>query len=104
MATSLTFGVGGERLGGRAGAAAAAADQADPQHVAAGRVHVRQRGQRAGDGGGLEEVAAGWSGGRHGGSSHFFKRVQLELADEQLEPFRLQQDLAAPRGRRRSTR
>ena len=31
MATSLTFGVGGERLGGRAGAPVAAADQPDPQ-------------------------------------------------------------------------
>ena len=47
--------VGGERLGGGAGAAAAAADQADAQHVAAGRVHVRERGQRPGGGGGREE-------------------------------------------------
>ena len=33
--------IGGERLGGRTGAAVAAADQADPEHVAAGRVNVR---------------------------------------------------------------
>ena len=52
--------VGGERLGGRAGAAAAAADQADPQHVAAGRVDGRAApASVAGDGRGLEELAAG---------------------------------------------
>ena len=39
----LDVGVGGERLGGRAGAPVAAADQADPENVAAGRV---DRGQR----------------------------------------------------------
>ena len=59
MATSLTFGSAARACGGRPGAAVAAADQADLEDVAAGRVHEGNRGQRAGRGRGLEELAAG---------------------------------------------
>jgi hypothetical protein len=55
--------VGPERLGGGPGAAAAAADQADAQQVAAGGVHVRGGRQRPGDGGGgLQEITAAGCG------------------------------------------
>src|SRR5262249_4300531 len=65
--------VGAQRLGRGAGAAIAAADQADPQCVAAGRVDGLVQGKDAANQGGrrgLEEVAAagGWCGGRHGDS------------------------------------
>ena len=49
----------------------------------------------AGGGRCREEVTTRGDRVRHGGVlSHFFKRVQLELPDEQLEPLGLQQDLA----------
>src|SRR5690606_34735047 len=74
-------GIGGERLRGRAGAATAAADQADPKHIAARGVDARQHGQRPGGGGGPEELA---SAGRwkHERSLSRGQRVPLELADE----------------------
>ena len=59
MATSLTLGIGGERLGCRAGAPVAAADQADPQQVAAGRMDGRHAGQCPRGDRGLEELAPG---------------------------------------------
>ena len=59
------------------------------------------RAERPGRGGGLEELAAGGRGCSHGGLLSGRQGVQLELADEQLEPLRLQQDLARRRERRR---
>jgi hypothetical protein len=56
-------------LDGGAGAAAAGADQADPQHVAAGGVDAALQGQGAGGGGRLDELAARRTGGV-GGSRH----------------------------------
>ena len=59
MATSLTLESAASACARRAGAAVAAADQADPQEIAAGRVNLRQSGHCAGDGRG----SAGTRGG-----------------------------------------
>src|SRR5439155_18490619 len=68
--------VGRQRLLGGPGAAAAAADQADAERVAAGSVDVGGGGQVGGEGcrgqggGRLEERAAGGVGGGGSGSGH----------------------------------
>jgi hypothetical protein len=77
--------VGLERLAGGPGAAAAAADQADAEQVAAGGVDVRDGRQGAGNGGGLEEGTAGRCG-RHGGSFHFFSGCSSNLRTNSSNP------------------
>src|ERR1022692_662402 len=57
----LDVAVGLERLGGRAGAAATAADEADLEHVVALSVSIGRDHRGRGGGGGLEEVAASGS-------------------------------------------
>ncbi len=53
------MGIGGERLGCRAGAPVAAADQPDAQKIAAGRVQVRHSGQCPSNDRGLKKLAPG---------------------------------------------
>ena len=53
------MGIGGERLGCRAGAPVAAADQPDPQKIAAGRVQVWHSGQCPNNDRGLKKLAPG---------------------------------------------
>ena len=53
------IGIGGERLAGRAGAPVAAADQPDPQQIAAAGVHGRHRGHCSSNDRGLQKRTPG---------------------------------------------
>src|SRR5262249_39271623 len=68
--------VGGERVLGCAGAAAAAADQADPEPLAARRGYAGGGGQRRGGGGGGDQELA--AGGVRGHGSSCFRRSGLQ--------------------------